>query len=187
MDKKTYEKKIYEQLNISDLILFSIYLIKKNREVCTFERLVAECFNNFPKVFCFRRYPNWPDSGKLDRPIRTFRERGLVIGGMGGRYSPGEIMLTSFGEEKAKQIKLILTGKKTILSSKKKNLIPRSIDEKLIYQLKINPYFKKFLSSQNNFSITEPEFRNILRCTLETPMRILKQNLQYLKKYCRSL
>jgi len=30
--------------------------------------------------------------------------------------------------------------------------------------------------------MSEPEFRNLLRCTLETPLRVLKQNLEYYKK-----
>lgn len=185
MDKKKYEKNLYTKLNMADLILVSIFLIQKNKEICTFERLVAECFNNFPKTFGFQRYPHWPDSEKLGRPLRTFREKGLTIGGVGGKYSPGEIILTSLGERKAKQIKLILSGKKLFHSLKNKYLIPTSIDEKLIYQLKISPYFSKFINEPKTFSILEPEFRNIIRCTLETPKRIIKQNLQYLKNLTR--
>ena len=36
---------------------------------------------------------------KFDRVLRTLRERGLIIGGAGGEYSPGEIALTGFGEK----------------------------------------------------------------------------------------
>lgn len=181
MKQKKYREEIYRKLNLSDLILFSIYLIQKNKEICTFERLVAECFNNFPKVFSFQRYPNWPDSEKLGRPLRTFREKGLIIGGVGGKYSPGEIRLTPFGEEKAKQIELVFSTKKTLPSLKEKLLIPTSIDEKLIYQLRTNSHFIKFLKNRENFDISEWEFRKILKCNTETPIRVLKQNLQYLK------
>lgn len=176
-----YKEKIYTNLNISDLILYAVYLIKKNKEVCTFERLIAECFNNFPKVFGFKRYPQWPDSLKFDRSLRTLRENGLIIGGAGGNFSPGQISLTSVGENKAKQIGLIFKQNK-IIFFKKKSETPRSIDEKLIQQLETNPHFKKFNNNPTTFVITEPEFRNLLKCTLETPERIVMQNFNYLNK-----
>jgi hypothetical protein len=176
-----YKEKIYTNLNISDLILFAIYLIKKNNEISTFERLVAECFNNFPKVFGFQRYPQWPDSLKFDRSLRTLREKGLIIGGAGGNYSPGQISLTSVGENKAKQIGSIFKQNETVFL-KKKLVTPRSIDEKLIKQLETNLYFQKFNENSKTFTITEPEFRNLLKCTLETPERIVMQNFNYLNK-----
>lgn len=178
----SYKETIYTKLNILDLILLAIYLVKKNKEICTFERLVAECFNNFPKVFSFQRYPQWPDSLKFDRSLRKLREKSLIIGGVGGNYSPGQIILTFAGENKAKQVKLLLSNKKTTIFLKRKIIAPRSIDEKLVYQLEINPYFKKFINNPKSFTITESDYRNILRCTLETPIRIIKQNHNYYKK-----
>jgi len=185
MEGKKYLERIYLKINSSDLIIFAIYLIQKNKEICTFERLVAECFNNFPKTFAFRRYPQWPDSEKLSRPLRTFREKGLITGGVGGRYSPGEIKLTNLGIEEAKHVGLILSQKKSIDSSKKQHRPPASIDEKLIYQLKTNKYFNQFLKNPKKFIITDQEFRSILRSTPETPERIVKQNFQYLKNVAK--
>lgn len=176
-----YKEEIYTQIKTQDLITFGIYSVTKQGETCTFERLVAECFQNFPKVFGFMRYPNWPDSLKFDRALRTLREKGLIVGGAGGKYSPGEISLTKFGEKIAKETEAILINQKIILTPKKLKPSGRSIDDKLIQYLKDSPQVKKFLSSRDEFSISEPEFRNILRCTLETPERVLKQNLEYFK------
>jgi hypothetical protein len=180
-----YKEEIYTQIKTQDLITFGIYSVTKQSETCTFERLVAECFLNFPKVFGFMRYPNWPDSLKFDRVLRTLREKGLIVGGAGGRYSPGEISLTKFGEKIAKETEAILNNQK-ILTPKKLKPSGRSIDDKLIQYLKESPQVKKFLNNRDNFSITEPEFRNILRCTLETPGRVLKQNLEYFKNLTKS-
>jgi len=143
--------------------------------------LIAECFNNFPKVFGFKRYPQWPDSLKFDRSLRTLREKGLIIGGAGGNFSPGQISLTSVGENKARQIELIFKQNK-IIFFKKKLETPRSIDEKLVQQLETNHYFQKYNKNPSVFTITEPEFRNLLKCTLETPERIVMQNFNYLNK-----
>ncbi len=45
--------------------------------------------------------------------------------------------------------------------------------------LKNNEIFYRFLKEKKHFLITNMELRNLLRCTLETPLRIVKQNLVY--------
>ena len=64
----------------ADLILFSIHSVASNREKCDFERLLKECFALFPQIFDFSKYPQWPDSLKLDRQLRTLRKRKLITG-----------------------------------------------------------------------------------------------------------
>jgi hypothetical protein len=105
---------------------------------------------------------------------------------MGGRYSPGELFLTEFGERKAKEVEAILNGQKATPSLKKVKPVKRSVDDKLVVFLKESPQFGAFLKNSSNFSMSEPEFRNILRCTLETPKRVLKQNLEYCKNLANS-
>ena len=68
------------KVSIFDLILFSIFSLTSNREKCDFERLIKECFTLFPETFSFSKYPQWPDSRKLDRPLRTLRQRKLIKG-----------------------------------------------------------------------------------------------------------
>src|SRR4030042_6658371 len=62
------------------LILFAIYSVNSTKEKCTFERLIKECFTIFPEAFSFSKYPQWPDSLKLDRRLRTLRKRKLITG-----------------------------------------------------------------------------------------------------------
>jgi hypothetical protein len=182
---KIFSEDIYLKIELWRLILFGIYSVISKRETCTFERLIAECFAIFPKSFGFKRYPQWPDSLKFDRPLRTLREKGLVVGGAGGKYSPGEFSLTEFGEKIAKGIKAML-DRKAVLPQTKRTFHERSIDDKWIMHLKNSASFKRFLNNPEDFSITEAELRNLLRCTLETPMRILKQNLEYSKNIAKS-
>jgi len=179
--RKKYDEKTYTGINTENLILVGIYLVSKGGDNCTFERLVAECFSRFPKVFAFKRYPEWPDSLKFDRPLRKLREKGLVVGSVRDYFS-----LTEFGKQKAIEVKKKL--EKMSISNQKKAKVSagRSIDDKLITYLKESKAFKDFLLDPANFSISEPEFRNLLRCTLETPLRVLKQNLEYYKKLAQS-
>ncbi|NCQ56083.1 MAG: hypothetical protein COW72_03050 [Candidatus Nealsonbacteria bacterium CG18_big_fil_WC_8_21_14_2_50_37_10] len=77
---KTFDEELYKKVSITDLILFGINSITENKEKCTFERLIKECFALFPETFSFSKYPHWPDSLKLDRQLRTLRKRKLITG-----------------------------------------------------------------------------------------------------------
>ncbi|MBA7682421.1 hypothetical protein ES703_90771 [subsurface metagenome] len=120
---KQYKENSYQSIQVQRLIVFSMYSIIKNSEECTFERLVKECFTLFPRKFGFYRYPEWPDSLRLDRQLRTLRTKGWIIGGAETIFS-----LTRFGEKIAKDTGKILLGKKVPPRVSKKNLLR---DEKL--------------------------------------------------------
>ena len=89
--------------SVNDLILFCIHSVVQNNEQCSFERLVKECFTLFPDTLKFERYPIWPDSRKLDRPLRFLRDEKLIIGGPKTYF-----MLTKSGETKAAEIARML-------------------------------------------------------------------------------
>jgi len=78
--KKGFNQEISKEISISELILFTIYSVTSNKEKCDFERLIKECFTLFPETFSFSKYPQWPDSRKLDRPLRLLRQRKLIKG-----------------------------------------------------------------------------------------------------------
>ena len=82
--------------SVNDLILFCIHSIALNSEQCSFERLIKECFTLFPETLKFERYPIWPDSRKLDRPLRAIRKEKLIIGDPKTYF-----ILTETGEQKA--------------------------------------------------------------------------------------
>jgi len=86
----------YSKASVEDLILFCIHSIILNSEQCSFERLVKECFTLFPETLRFMRYPVWPDSRKLDRPLRALRKDRLIIGDPKTYF-----ILTKLGEERA--------------------------------------------------------------------------------------
>ena len=99
------QKKKTKNLNISanDLILFSIHSVILNNEQCSFDRLVKECFVLFPDAVKFLRYPIWPDSRKLDRPLRALRKEKLIIGDPKSYFK-----LTDGGIKRAVQIDKVL-------------------------------------------------------------------------------
>lgn len=180
-NKIIYDEKIYTSVGLENLVLYGIYLVSERGENCTFEKLVAECFYRFPKVFAFKRYPEWPDSLKFDRPLRKLREKGMIVGIIKDSFS-----LTKFGEQLAIETENILKKINIGLYKKRKDSQERSIEDRLIAYIKDGDSFKKYINNPSNFTISEPEFRKLLRCTLETPLRVIKQNLEYYKKLANS-
>jgi len=171
---KNYEENTYTKVALQDLILFGVYSVLEKGEICTFERLVAECFNNFPKVFGFKRFPQWPDSLRFDRPIRTLRERGLITGGVRTYFR-----LTEAGLKKALRVEQALNTR--VCRKKRKPTGNRSIDDRIVAHLKSSRLFNSFLKNAGSVSISEWEFRELLRCTMESPTKVVKENLDYYK------
>jgi len=85
--------------SVNDLILFCVHSVILNSEQCSFDRLVKECFTLFPDTLKFQRYPIWPDSRKLDRPLRLLRNEKLIIGDPKTYF-----LLTKLGEQKASEV-----------------------------------------------------------------------------------
>lgn len=90
---------IYKKISILDLILLSLYLLSFKKKEVRFEELVVESFNNFPKVFNLRGFLEYPDSRKLDRPLRSLRSKKLIKGDPRKFFS-----LTNIGKKKAQEI-----------------------------------------------------------------------------------
>jgi len=109
MKKISFDEELYKEAPVNDLIVFGIYVVAQNGEKCTFEKLVEKCFTLFPKAFCFLKYPEWPDSRKLDRPLRELRKRKLITGEPKTSFS-----LTKKGVRAALEIAKIFRQKKLL-------------------------------------------------------------------------
>ncbi len=75
-----YNEEVYKKIPLAHLIIFGIYSVSETNKKCTFERLVKECFTLFPQSFGFSENPEWPDSRKLDRPLRMLKNKKLITG-----------------------------------------------------------------------------------------------------------
>ena len=97
----------FSKTSVNDLILFCIHSVIASSEQCSFERLVKECFTLFPDTLRFPRYPIWPDSRKLDRPLRALRNEKLIVGDPKTYF-----ILTATGEERSAAVsKALRQGK----------------------------------------------------------------------------
>lgn len=162
---------------LHELILVGIYRVLEQESACTFERLVAQCFNDFPKAFRFKRYPRWPDALKFDRPIRTLRQQGLITGSI-KQY----LYLTESGRRAAERIIAQIGPSAPRPTKRSAALNGRSGDDRLITALKGHSLFRQFKQNPKDFSPNEDEIREFLGATLETPPWLLRQNCAYLKR-----
>lgn len=90
--------------SFNDLIIFCIYSAGSK---CSFEELIKECFDSFPEYFSFPKIKKWPDSRKLDRPLRTLRKKKLITGSPKTSFS-----LTKLGRKTAEEIAKIFRQEK---------------------------------------------------------------------------
>jgi len=52
----------------------------------------------------------------------------------------------------------------------------------LVEYIRNSSVFQRFIEEGGNIRVTEAEIRNFLRCTLESPERVIRQNLEYFRK-----
>ena len=172
-------KTTYSQMDIHSLILICIDNVIRNNEDCTFERLVYECFTNFPKAFSLFRYPQWPDSNKLDRPLRKLRQRGLIVG------SPKiGFLITEDGKHQLAKARRMLEHKTEVSPTPR---VLKGKERNFVAYIKNNELYRKFMHDKSSFDLTEQEFIDLLRGTLETPKRVLRQNLAQYERLAEEL
>ena len=106
MRKVSLEEELYKKVSINDLILFGIFSVAETSKKCSFETLAHKCFTLFPKVFVLQKYPKWPDTRKLDRPLRALRNEKMIIGDPKTFFT-----LTKKGKKRALEVSK--QGKKT--------------------------------------------------------------------------
>jgi hypothetical protein len=164
---------VYESVPLDELLVCAVRRIFDSGEECTFERLVCEAFTLFPKKFGFQRYPHWPDSARVNKTwLRCRTDKGWIAGGVQEGFR-----LTPKGERVAQRAQ----GKLSRGSPPPVKRVPRPREryEAALRQIRQSQAFSRFLSDPSVFTIPEMELRNLLGGTLETPRRILGQNLHY--------
>ena len=163
------------KISIDELVIYGVYRIYQSGEECTFERLVYECFTLFPHEFSFKRYPQWPDSARVNKSwLRCRTDKGWLIGTVKESFR-----LTDLGITMAKRVEKKLNMKKVSPSdSQKAKVRDRERYDSILRNLRESDIYKEFINNPEKFILDETSFRQLLGCTLETPVRIIKQNLQ---------
>ena len=106
--KKSWPEEVYQKISVCDLILISFHGLDNNIDKkVSFEKLLKQFFSLFPGKISFLNYSKWPDSRKLDRPLRTLRRRKMISGNL-----KNGLALTHAGRKKSLYIIKLLGQKK---------------------------------------------------------------------------
>jgi len=169
-ESKKFDPEIYSKISIDKLLVYSVKSILDAGEECTFERLVYEAFTLFPKEFGFQRYPEWPDSARINKSwLRCRTDKGWIAG-----TTKEGFKLTRAGEIIAQKTERILGH--DLSQRSKKNGKTRERYEAVIDYIMNSLAYKKY-EAGNYEEITFSDFVTFLGGTLETPRRILRHNL----------
>ena len=156
---------------LDDMILLSLSSVLEKKSKCSFSDLVKECFTRYPTYYSLSEIPEYPDSLKLDRPLRSLRSKGLLKGSPKTHYS-----FTKAGKEYLDNLKRINMGK----GVPKQNNITRSPLLQKTEEVLKSKDFKIFKKSPNKFSPENMRFRSIMAVTLETPKKVLLKETELL-------
>lgn len=161
-------------ISLQNLILISISSVIRKKTKCSYGDLVKECFELFPNDFSLSEHSQWPDSLKLDRPIRDLREQGLIKGSVRTFFT-----LTDYGKQVIKQVQSNLKKHpKHKTQSKTQNT--RSPGLKVLDKIRKSEDFKQYLNNRIK-APNDMRMRDILGYTLETPRDTIINFLNYLK------
>lgn len=163
------------KISIDELVIYAVYRIYQSGDECTFERLVYECFTLFPHEFGFKRYPQWPDSARIDKSwLRCRTDKGWLIGTVKESFR-----LTDLGIIIAQRVEKKLNMKKVpSTGSQNARVKDRERYDSILRNLRESDKYKEFIDNPEKFCLDEMSFRQLLGCTLETPLRVIKQNLR---------
>ena len=170
---------LYSLMSYDKLLILALFELEENNKPTTFENLVAECFNLFPKRFQLPGFPEWPDSSIVEKSwLRCRSDKGLIY----GTKSKG-FRLTSKGLEVAKETADRLSNSSlfndTNYHGHKGDARTRS--GRLVKHVENSTAFKKFKANKLIANITDFEFCDLLYSTLDTPPSLRKRNLEELK------
>lgn len=160
-------------LPLDDLVVYCVSEVLSAGEECTFERLVCECFTRFPVAFGMKRYPDWPDSARVNKAwLRCRTDKGWIVGSVQEGFK-----LTNAGERAARATTSRLAGGMTPAETGTSGTRARERYEALLRNIRKDTLFQRFTECRDGFQSSEMEMRRFLGATLETPLRILRQNL----------
>ncbi len=164
--------KKYINIGIDDLAIYAISQVVAKREDCTQERVIKECFTLFPERFGMARYSEWPDSDRVHLSIVRCQRKGWITGS-----SKTGFKITSFGESVSKKIAAKLDKSTAVSPTKQTSESSRGKWESIIKYLKSSEVFKGYEKNPASVQISDKDVRKLMMCTLESPIRVVRQNL----------
>jgi hypothetical protein len=169
-----------KNINIDQLLLFSLFSLIDSGRQTTFENLVVECFKLFPNEFGLKGFTiKYPDSSRVDKTWRRCRtDRGWISGSVAHGF-----MLTPFGQKELDKVKKLLKQDKKfykfpIIQHGDK----RTKSGRILEHIERHKSYLKYLQNKDNPDISDYDVCDLLFCTLDSFPETKRKNLNEIKK-----
>lgn len=172
----TFDANVYSKINLSDLVIYSIYTLHKQGAEITSEDVISACFVLFPKRFSLQKYPQWPDSAIVRRRWSDVKNKGYLLGSTVKGFK-----LSAKGIKHAEKLEKSLgrvQSSRAILRTVHSELKSRA--RKYVRSIERSEAYARY---KKRLEINEFDFRSLLFCTMESPPATLSRNLEQFKDY----
>lgn len=172
------------QLSQDDLVTVSLYFVLESGDTPTFERLVAECFERFPKRFALSGYPQWPNAAVINKSwLRCRTDKKLITGNVAGGFN-----LTPKGKLIVEKT-LVKLNARSMEGVNLKKGDKQTMSGRVVERIERSLAYEKFQKAKSLDDITEYEASDLFYATMESTPEILLKNyeiiLQHLQNYNR--
>ena len=158
--------------SLDELLTYAVGRIESAGEECTLERLVFECYSLFPDRFSMQGYPEWPDAIRIDKSWRRCRtDRGWIVGNVQQGFR-----LSEHGRRIAHKVGQALDNGAPVIATQGNR--PRGKYDAMLRHVRQQPAFARYVEDADSFTLEQSEMLMLLNATLETPSRVLHQNLR---------
>ncbi len=174
----------YLSLTQDELVVAALALAQEKARRISFEQLVAQCFETFPKKFELHGYPQWPNAVIVNKSwLRCRTDKHLVAGNVAEGFA-----LTPKGVEVSKRIlarlgDLVSAGE---TRGPGKSGDRQTADGRVVSSVENSIAFKKYLASGTADSVSEHECCDVLYALVESDTDTLKKNFEVVKSAVES-
>lgn len=172
----------YTNINLSELVVYSIYYLHRQTPQITAEDIVSACFVLFPQRFSLRKYPQWPDSAAISRRRNDCRIKGYIAGNAAKGFK-----LTAKGLRLGERLEKTLGKVRPAPRPGREPAAHRTIRSEL--NIRAGKYIRSIEKSdayvhyKKKLEVNEFDFRSLLLCTMESPPATLSRNFEQFKEY----
>ena len=183
-DLVAYESSLYESIDLTGLVAFTLNALIQRNTPTTFENIVVLAYRLFPTRFSLEGYPEYPDAARVGRTLLqlTPKYRNWARGSVQKGF-----VLTESGISKVESVRLALEGKKPIVKERSQSNLPRTMDlSKELESLEQSPLFQKWKEGKLTDGTTL-ELLDLTGAYAYTPPRVLRDRMGSLENAARQM
>lgn len=170
------------KIGIDDLVTLGVFSLNDRGKEATFENLVVECFDLFPKRFALVGYPMFPDSALVNKSwLRCRTDKHLIDGSAAKGF---KVTTTGLGIVQKTLFQLKDTMGQVAIGKAKDE--ERSRASKFVQHVEDSTAFEKYAKNANDPDISDFELRDVLLGTMQTEVDVLLDTAEQLKVYAKA-